>query len=59
MKGALTILEPAIIVWCEECGREGRYTRAALAARYGWRTALPDVLARLTADCERTGSGIR
>ena len=57
MKGALTILtypEPAIIVRCEECGREGRYSRAALAARYGWEAALPDVLADLTAECGRT-----
>ena len=60
MKGSLTIRtypERTVIVRCDECGCEGRFTRTALAERFGWEKAMPDVLSETTKDCRRGGYG--
>jgi len=60
-RGAFTIRtwpERAVNVRCDKCGREGRYARAALSARFGPDKAMPDVLEAVTGDCAHAGSGI-
>ena len=37
-----------ITVVCDECGREGKYSRGALIKRYGAATPMPDTLNRIT-----------
>ena len=45
---------------CKQCGRHGRYPKAALIEKYGSDTVLPDLLALLASDCEeRTSLGNR
>jgi hypothetical protein len=42
-----------IIVVCDECGREGKYSRNILIERYGADTPIPGILNRI-ADCTRS-----
>jgi hypothetical protein len=44
---------PFVIVriGCEGCTRQGAYRLARLAAKYGAEIAMPDLLAKLAADC--------
>ena len=42
-----------VIVRCDKCGREGKYSRSALADRFGPDTAMPDILNVITEDCGR------
>jgi hypothetical protein len=44
---------PFVIVriGCEACTRQGAYRLARLAAKYGAEIAMPDLLAKLAADC--------
>ena len=41
-----------IEIECEECGRYGRYPKAALIKRYGEDLVLPDLLKAVSGDCE-------
>ena len=43
-------------IGCAPCRREGVYRLARLAATYGSEIALPELLARLTAQCAYRGS---
>ena len=43
-------------IGCAPCRREGVYRLARLAATYGSEIALPELLARLTAQCAHRGS---
>ena len=47
---------PVLTVVCEPCGRRERYDVERLTRQYGWDAKLPDLLARLTADCPKRGS---
>lgn len=47
-----TYPEAWIIIRCDQCGREGRYRRETLIARYGADAALPDVLGYIVAACD-------
>jgi len=40
-------------VLCRPCGREGAYSLAGLMRRHGGDMGLPEVLARITADCPK------
>lgn len=42
---------PRIRIECGPCGRRGDYSVARLVARYGPDMRLPDLLAKLSADC--------
>jgi hypothetical protein len=42
-------------VACRKCGRDGRYSRRSLVARFGADASMPDVLPKLTA-CPRRGN---
>lgn len=48
----LTYPHDVVRVACAKCGREGRYPRERIIARYGKDAATPDVL-RGIADCSR------
>ena len=37
---------------CKQCGRHGRYPKAALIDKYGNNIRLPDLLALLAGDCD-------
>ena len=50
----LPLGRPCRIV-CRNCDRAGQYHVGTLAARFGWDALLPDVLAKLSADCPRRG----
>lgn len=55
-RGALTLATypfDEVRIRCDACGREGRYRRSRLIARFGADTSMPDVLGRITADCPR------
>lgn len=55
-RGALTLATypfDQVRIRCEPCGRDGRYRRSSLIARFGADTSMPDVLGRITADCPR------
>jgi hypothetical protein len=57
--GALILSEvrvPVLTVVCEPCGRRERYDVERLTRQCGWGAKLPDLFARLTADCPRRGS---
>ena len=41
-----------IEIECDECGRHGRYLKAALIKRYGEDLVLPDFLRTVSGDCE-------
>ena len=50
-------LDPIEIV-CDRCERRGRYRKATLLERYGGDVVMPEVLARVSADCpKRAGLG--
>ena len=42
-----------IEIECKECGRHGRYSKAALIKQYGDDVVLPDLLAAISGDCEK------
>ena len=42
-----------IEIECEECGRHGRYSKAALTKRYGDDLVLPDLLKAISGDCAK------
>ena len=42
-----------IEIECQECGRYGRYPKAALIKRYGEDLVLPDLLRAVSGDCEK------
>jgi hypothetical protein len=55
-KGALTIADypgDQVDIACSKCDRRGRYRKNILAERFDSDAVLPDVLARLSADCPR------
>ena len=55
-KDAITLTEypgDQVLVVCQPCGREGRYSRARLMQQHSADIGLPDVLARITAECPK------
>jgi hypothetical protein len=54
MPDARLVAYPYVVVrlGCELCKRQGRYRLARLASKFGPEIPLPDLLDRLTADCE-------
>ena len=46
-----------IEIECVECGRHGRYSKAALIKRYGDDLVLPDLLKAISGDCEKRSGG--
>ncbi len=46
-----------IVVRCETCGREGRYTKAQFLALVGEHARLAEALSRITAGCPRRTKG--
>jgi hypothetical protein len=61
--GSLTIKDfpsDLVEIECKQCGRHGRYPKAALIEKYGSDIVLPDLLALIAGDCEeRTSLGNR
>jgi len=61
--GSLTIKDfpsDLVEIECKQCGRLGRYPKAALIEKYGSDIVLPDLLALIAGDCEeRTSLGNR
>jgi hypothetical protein len=57
---ALTIADfpsGTVEVACDRCGRQGRYSRRGLAAKYGAKTTLPNLLRSLAGDSSRAAAG--
>jgi hypothetical protein len=55
-RGALTLATypfDEVRICCKPCGREGRYRRGRLIARFGADMSMPEVLDTITADCPR------
>ncbi len=53
--GSLTIKDfPSDLVEteCKQCGRNGRYRKAALIEKHGSDIVLPDLLALIAGDCD-------
>ncbi len=58
MSGAVLMSEtnwPMLDVYCQRCGRRGRYRVETLVARFGPEARLPDVASALEGDCDRKG----
>ena len=54
--GSLTIKDfpsDLVEIECKQCGRHGRYPKAALIDKYGNNIRLPDLLALLAGDCDK------
>ena len=54
--GSLTITDhptDPIEIECKQCGRHGRYRKAALIEKYGSDIVLPDLLALIAGDCDQ------
>jgi hypothetical protein len=56
MTGALTLADvaartPTLVVACTRCDRAGRYSLDTLIKRYNRRLGVPELLAKLSADC--------
>ncbi len=53
--GSLTIKDfpsDLVEIECKQCGRHGRYRKAALIENYGNDIVLPDLLALIAGDCD-------
>ncbi len=46
----------SVRISCTNCGRHGRYSRAAFVELVGAETELPDALERVSADCPKRQS---
>jgi hypothetical protein len=54
--GSLTIKDfpsDLVEIECKQCGRHGRYRKAALIEKYGSDIGLPDLLALIAGDCDQ------
>ena len=54
--GSLTIKDfpsDPVEIECKQCGRHGRYPKAALIEKYGSDIVLPDLLALIAGDCDQ------
>ena len=54
--GSLTIKDfpsDLVEIECKQCGRHGRYRKAALIEKYGSDIVLPDLLALIAGDCDQ------
>jgi hypothetical protein len=49
------VREPTLVIFCEPCGRRGRYNVERLIAKIGADARLSDLLAKL-ANCEKARS---